>query len=208
MIIAIIPARSGSVRIPHKNVRLFFGRPIIAYSIETARATGLFEEIIVSTDSYDYAAAVIALGAMVHMRGPELSSPDIGTQEIARAVLIHWQQHHGGKLPELACCIYATAPMMTAMDLRLGWRAMHARQPTDFAYSVGLNPLRDAAQFYWGTPEAFITRRPLDQHSIRVGKIVVSDDRVCDINTEEDWQRAEAMYQALQEDRIEEEQRL
>lgn len=200
MNIAIIPARSGSTRIPGKNVRPFLGKPIIAYSIETARESGLFEDIIVSTDSPEYGSIAKAYGAKIHMRNHHLSQNDVGTQEVARAVVKWWAETH--ELPEYACCIYATAPLMEAADLILGHAIMGQGQ--DYAYSCGTKPVRDAGQWYWGRATAFLNGIPLEGNSVR---FVLPESRVCDINTEEDWQRAERLYQELQEQHIEKEAR-
>lgn len=187
--IAIIPARGGSRRIPRKNIRPFFGKPIIAYSIEAARESGLFHAIYVSTDDEEVAKVATGAGAAVMYRPTSYAS--LGTQEVVAAGLKTLK-----KLPETACCIYATAPLMSVADLVTGWATLGAyRADEGFAMSVGTKPLRDAAQFYWGYSSAFLKAIPLIDHRTRM--VPVDENRVCDINTEFDWQRCENLYARL-----------
>lgn len=211
MKIAIIPARGGSKRIPRKNVRSFHGKPIIAYSIETARRSGLFGKIVVSTDDHLIAAVAKAYGAKIHMRAAALADDLTGTQEVARAALLWWRalKHNGVPVeqPDVACCIYATAPLMRAEHLQAGLEALLpiegeavyglsqdslATACNKFAFSVGADG-KDAGQWYWGRPQDFIDRVPLSGPG--VVKVPLPAECVCDINTEDDWQRAERMYQ-------------
>lgn len=199
MRIAVIPAKGTSTRIPGKNIREFCGRPIIAYSIETARASGLFDRIFVSTRDTEVIKVARALKTPIIMRPFELSEinhADCGTQEVTRHAIYAFQKSTG-KTVDYACCIYPCAPLMIAEDLRRGWQGVTA-QEIDFAYGVGIDPFRDAGAWYWGSAPAFLDRRPLDQRGVRVMKVVIPEERVCDINTEADWLRAELLYKALQ----------
>ena len=111
--VAIIPARGGSKRIPFKNIRLFCGKPIIAYSIEAARASNLFARILVSTDSEEIAQVAEAYGAEVPFRRPaELS----GDTAVNAPVVLHALQFlaEQGVQPEFFCMIYATAPFISS----------------------------------------------------------------------------------------------
>ena len=184
MNLAIIPARCGSKRIPHKNCRLFHGRPIISYSIETARESGLFAEIIVSTDSQDYAALAKAYGAKVHMRPARFCDDNVGTQEVMKVALNWWNVCHPNKPPKYACGIYATAPMLSVQDLHEGY-AWLDRMP--YAYMDGM--------YYWGEARNFLLGMELS----RGVRIVADPARHIDINTEEDFQIAEVMYGRLRE---------
>lgn len=212
MNVAIIPARGGSVRIPRKNIRPFFGKPIIAYSIEAAKKFDGFDQVIVSTDDGEIAEIASSYGATVFWRqykrlvkpgatrGPNgrYKSDDVlishkddgsmGTQDVCRDVLL--------QMPEVktACVIYATAPLMSANDLYEGFMAVQ-QSHFNFAMSVGTDPLRDAAQFYWGDASAFVGRVPLIGYYTAM--IPVDDDRVVDINTEEDWKAAERAYATI-----------
>lgn len=190
--VAIIPARGGSTRIPRKNIKVFHGQPIIAYSIETAKKTGLFDEIWVSTDCDAIAADVAGPGVNVWWRDPALGHNDVGTQEVA-AEVVKGLGLHGD---DIACCIYATSPLMSTLDLYEGHRLLTEKDcPTTYVISVGYPNLRDAAQFYWGWAENFLRFVPLIGPYTRMVKI--ADERICDINTPQDWDQAWAMYEAL-----------
>ena len=191
--IAIIPARGGSVRIPRKNIRLFHGRPIITYSIETATHSGLFDHIVVSTDDDEIAAISMAAGAEVFRRPPDAGIR--GTQEVAREALWHYvDQKSLGR--NWACCIYPTAPLMMAGDLKEGLAALFEQDDyADYAMAVGTDPLRDAGQWYFGAMDAFLENMPLI--SIRTAMVPIPDARICDINTEEDWNEALRLYTKL-----------
>lgn len=194
MNLAVIPARCGSKRVPNKNVKSFHGRPIISYSIATARESGLFDEIVVSTDSQDYAAVAKQYGAKVHMRPAKLADDITGTQEVARSALMWWGECHPDRVPEYACCIYATAPLMTATDLRQGYAGLRSQETWSYVYSTGRDFV-DAGQWYWGRARAFLDGVPLAGNSILYQ---LPSERVCDINTEEDWISAELRYKEMQ----------
>ena len=227
MNIAIIPARGGSKRIPKKNIRSFSGKPIISYSIETAKKSELFDRIIVSTDCPEIAKVSEDWGAEVPFYRPETLSDDYtGTNDVVAHVL---SQLGVQCQISFACCIYATSPFLLPEDLQKG---LNLLEDTDrqFAFSVcnfpspifrsfrvlendGLemfwpehlqtrsqdlpDAYFDAGQFYWGRPEAFIEGVPL------YGKdslgVRLPRYRVQDIDTEEDWVNAELMYEVLKQ---------
>lgn len=188
--IAIIPARGGSQRIPGKNWKDFHGRPIIAYSIETATRSGLFDQVVVTTDHPEIAAIAHTHGAMVVWRSEGLAQNNIGTQAVASCTIDLFK-----RWPKYACCIYPTAPMMTVEDLRIGRSMLTLNEEQhDYTMSVGSEPLRDAGQWYWGTAEAFSNRRKLI--GPRTVMVPIPQSRVCDINTHADWTLAENMYAA------------
>ena len=191
--IAIIPARGGSQRIPGKNWKMFHGKPIVQYSIETATKSGLFDQIVVSTDRQEIADAAHASGAFVVWRPAAMAKDEIGTQDVASATLALFKSW-----PEYACCIYPTAPMMTTTDLHQGITLLkNGATHHDYAMAVGAEPLRDAGQWYWGKAEAFANRRRLI--SPRTIMVPIPEDRVCDINTQADWARAVEMYASMTE---------
>lgn len=226
MRVAIIPARGGSKRIQRKNIKPFAGKPIIAYSIEAARECGLFDRIIVSTDDEEIADTALSLGAEIpFMRPKELSDDYTPTiPVIAHAVQTLQSQGHN---IEAACCIYATAPFIRASDLIDAHQAMMTHQKgyafpvTTFPFPIQRALMReedgeiamcypehfstrsqdlkeayhDAGQFYWGTPEAWLSAKPLFSDSATT--IVLPRHLVQDIDTPEDWTRAELMYRAL-----------
>lgn len=186
--IAIIPARGGSRRIPRKNIREFHGKPIIAYSIEAAKASGMFDHIFVSTDDFEIAKIAEGFDAIVYWRDPKMAEDHVGTQEVMRHALSNSVLLDS----DFACCIYATSPLMSHHDLKSSYYLIH---PSKRAYVYSVCGWRDAAQFYWGSVEAFRESVPLDHWS--TARFEIAPERFCDINTEEDWQRAEQMYLAL-----------
>ena len=223
MKLAVIPARGGSKRIPGKNIRLFCGKPIIAYSIAAAIESELFDKVIVSTDDKRIAEVALRNGAEVpFMRLAELADDHTGTNAVVRHAIEWFEQ--SGQAVELACCIYATAPFVSVEDLRkahdrlLETGKLFAFSVTSFAFPVqralritedqGVEPIwprfalsrsqdleeawHDAGQFYWGTAQAFLDDHPVfAAHSV---PIVLPRYRVQDIDTEEDWRRAEMMF--------------
>ena len=227
MIIAVIPARGGSKRIPGKNIRDFCGKPIIAWSIEAALATEMFDNIVVSTDDERIAEIASRHGAEVpFLRPAELADDHTGTNAVVRHA-IEWFQENGQHI-ELVCCIYATAPFVQPRYLREAYDRLvssdmeFAFSVTSFAFPIqralritndgNMEPMwpeqalrrsqdleeawHDAGQFYWGNSEAFIQDLPMfASHSIPV---VLPRHLVQDIDTEEDWHRAELMFEAIQ----------
>lgn len=182
--IAIIPARGGSVRIKRKNIRLFHGRPIIEYAIETALMSDLFGTVMVSTDDDEIASIAHAAGAVVVHRSTDDGSK--GTQAIAGDVLRVFDEI------DIACVIYPTSPMLRTMDLHAGALALVGHK---FAMSVDTEPLADAGCFYFGDAKAFRGGLPLI--ATHTAMVPLPPERCCDINTEADWQRAEQMYTAM-----------
>lgn len=194
MRVAIIPARGGSRRIPRKNFRSFCGKPILAYSVDTAWASGLFDAgVYVSAEEADWGEIGMAAPRAGWLRRhPEYARDDVGTQQVTKHALEVMLKDRelerkalGGSrpMPEEVCCIYATAPTMDADDLLSGYRAMLARD--DYAYIHGW--------FYWGRTEWFLRGRPLPDAELTrpVGRWI-------DINDEGDWAKAEQMYAELE----------
>ena len=185
MRIAIIPARGGSVRVPRKNIREFRGKPMLHFPIDTARESDLFDLIVVSTDDEEIAATAFKRGATVVPR--EADDGTAGTQDVAAGVLEKLGARSG-----YACVIYATTPLLDAQLLGDGYRALHAPRSKPFAYSVGPDGT-DAGTYYWGWTHAFRSGIPLERGT----RVMLPADRVCDINTWDDWSRAESMFDAL-----------
>lgn len=186
--IAIIPARGGSRRIPRKNIKPFHGKPIIAYSIETARRSGLFDSVVVNTDDDEIADVAQNYKADVFLRSKEMGEDAVGTQDVARDFLMK------SKPAEVACVIYATAPLMNVDDLVRGWNALH-RNGAQFAFAVAEDPFGPAGYFYFGYVRSFVARIPLvAENSVMVP---IPPKRCIDINTIYDWNKAEEMYAAI-----------
>lgn len=134
MKIAIIPARGGSKRIPRKNIKEFCGKPMIAYSIEAALESGLFERVIVSTDDVEIASVAIEYGAEAPFVRPEnLSNDHCGTVPVIKHA-IEWMISQGER-PDAVCCIYATAPFVNKDDLISGSEQLYATG-CDYAFSA------------------------------------------------------------------------
>ena len=185
--VAVIPARGGSQRIPMKNIRPFMGKPIIGYSIHTAQAAGIFDRIVVSTDHQRIAEIARKFGADIHARIEHMARDDVGTRAVVTRVVedLHLDDD------DQVCCIYATAPLMDVLDLQFGKQVMD-EQSADHVISVGYPPLQDAAQFYWSKVEAL--RSDVEYFDTTTTLVPISVDRVCDINTDADFERAERMY--------------
>lgn len=186
--ICIIPARGNSVRIPRKNIKLFHGKPIIAYSIEAARKTNFIEQVIVSTDDDEISDIAHQYGASVHRR--PLCDGTMGTQEVTRMVLNHINPPRGLGV----VCLYPCAPMITHVDLE--WADMMVLlRPCSYVVAVATDPLRDIGAFYAGTVGQFQNKDPL--YNVQTGIYIIPENRAIDINTPEDWVKAEKMYEAL-----------
>ena len=226
MNIAIIPARGGSKRIPRKNIRSFCGRPMISWPIETAFASGLFGRVIVSTDDLEIAETARAWGAEVPFMRPDALADDFAGTIPVIAHATQWAREQGWSADSV-CCIYPTAPMIAPEDLAEGFRLLGdaARDfvfsATDYASPIfrafvqtgdgGVEmvfpqhfhsrsqdlprALHDAAQFYWGREEAWLKAETL--FGPRSAALLIPRWRVQDIDTPEDWDRAEALFRSL-----------
>lgn len=232
MKVAIIPARGGSKRISRKNIRLFLGRPILSYSISAAQKTGLFDRIIVSTDDREIAEVARQYGAQCpFLRPAELSGDFIGINEVMRHAM-GWLNDQGESVdfaccifatapliqasyleegfrylvehPELAFAFSVTSfPFPIQRGLRLTasgtvtaiWPEHRSTRSQDLEETF-----HDAGQFYWGRSQAFLDDIPLFSPASK--GIVLPRYLVQDIDTEEDWLRAEFMYQAIQGARV------
>ncbi len=185
--ICLIVARGNSQRIKNKNRRIFHGKPIIAYSIELALESDIFTRVVVSTDDTDIADIASRYGASIHVRCAELAKNDIGTQEVAQAAfsLLNPKDMY-------SCVLYPCSPLLTARDLEKGLQTLKNWPDMDFAYSTDDFGI-DAGNYYFGKTTAFIYGRPLDDRSVIVP---LPEERVCDINTEDDWIKAEELYEA------------
>ena len=228
--IAVIPARGGSKRIPRKNIKPFCGKPMIAYSIEAAIRAGLFDEIIVSTDDEEIADIAKNAGASVpFMRPKELSDDYTATGAVVEHA-IKFLQARGDRI-KFVCTIYATAPLIDEFYIKLGleklrasnaknafsctsmpfpiwrtfkiakdgrcemfWRENFAKRSQDLEEAY-----QDAGQFYWtnldasSSDEIFFGRDSI--------AIVLPRHLVQDIDTPQDWIRAEFLYEAVQKSR-------
>jgi len=184
--LCLIPARAGSQRIPNKNIRSFHGKPIIAYSIELALDSGLFDKVVVSTDSDEIGAVALAYGAEYHDRPVSYSKNDVGTQAVAVEYLSTLPT-----IPLVTCVLYATCPLLQSVYLAAGLNQFINSTGVDYVYAVGEDGWQDVGQFYWGLTTSFLIGISITDE--RSGKIVLPD--VVDINTMDDWQQAEQLYE-------------
>lgn len=227
MKLALIPARGGSKRIPRKNIKPFRGRPVIAYAIEAATASGLFDRIVVSTDDDEIAAVAERFGAEAPFRRPpELADDHATTPAVIRHAL-DWAERAGLEISHL-CCIYPAAPLVRSDDIRRAFDLMEAEgvdycfPVTEFPFPIqrairirdddrvemfdpshfetrsqDLEPaFHDAGHFYWGRAEAF--RRGDQIFSPAAAALRLPRWRVVDIDTPEDWRRAELFHELLE----------
>ena len=138
MIIAVIPARGGSKRVPRKNVKDFCGRPMIAWSVDAALESGCFDRVIVSTDDDEIGEVAVGCGADVPFRRPAELSDDFTPTVPVVAHAIRWQEQTAPV--ERACCIYATAPFIRPEDLRAGLSLLE-EQAAEYADGVASGAL-------------------------------------------------------------------
>jgi len=220
--ICIIPARGGSKRIPHKNIKEFLGKPIIAYSIEAALKSGLFDEVMVSTDDAEIASIAKQYGANVpFMRSAETANDFATTRDVLNEVLNEYRKR--GQVFDGMCCIYATAPLIAAEDLQAAhkllsksdcacvypvvefsypiWRCLDVaedgsmkRHWPEFENSRSQDlpkEYHDSGTFYWYklNDSAFVEGT--------IGAIILSEDRVQDIDNEVDWKLAEMKFELM-----------
>jgi len=226
--ICIIPARGGSKRIPKKNIKNFFGKPLIAYSIQTAIGSKLFDKIIVSTDDEEIAKVAKEYGAEVpFMRPKELADDFTGTVDVVDSMIAKLKEI--GEKYDYICTLYATAPLLKTKYLIQGYEEL---KNSDAKYSFSSTSMpfpiqrtfklsddgrcemftpkhyssrsqdleeayQDAGQFYWD-------KSSKESDSIIFGAdsipIVLPRYLVQDIDTLEDWERAELAYAVLYKD--------
>ena len=222
--VCIIPARGGSKRIPKKNIKDFFGKPLIAYSIEVAKSSNLFSKIIVSTDDKKIANISIQYGAEVINRPKELADDFTGTDKVISHA-IEYLKNKGYKFNFL-CTLYPTAPLLQKeyliqgletllnCDAKYSFSATSMPFPIQRTFKINNNgrcemftpehyltrsqdleeAYQDAGQFYW-------TRLDKKNNKIMFGKdsipIILPRYLVQDLDTQEDWERLEIMYQTI-----------
>src|SRR3990167_503893 len=227
MKIAVIPARGGSKRIPMKNIRLFFGKPSIAYSIEAAIESKLFDHIIVSTDNEVIAEVAQKYGAEIpFLLPPSLSDDFTGTNEVIKHA-IQWFTNQG-EIINYACCIYATAPFLQMKYLIESYvKLINSNKSFVFSATSYTFPIQralrisDQLEVSAAFPEKILSRsQDLDEFYHDAGQFywgtadafinkinLFSDSSIAiliprylvqDIDTEEDWEYAELLYKSLQ----------
>ena len=219
--LAIIPARGGSKRIPRKNIKNFHGKPIIAYSIEAALKSGLFDEVMVSTDDEEIKIISLEYGAKVPFLRSENTSNDTATTlEVIREVLESYKKED--RTFDEVCCIYPTAPLMKSSHLTAGLDLLENEIASVFPVVPFSFPIlrslkvdednfvsmnwpeyshtrsqdlpaayHDAGQWYWLRPELISNSLYSDNSKV----IILSEMEVQDIDNESDWKMAEVKWE-------------
>jgi pseudaminic acid cytidylyltransferase len=224
MIFAVIPARGGSKRIPRKNIKPFAGKPLIAYSVEAAVRTGIFDKVIVSTDSEEIAETAKSYGAEAPFMRPAEIADDFKPMQDVLVHAAEFMNKNFGPV-EYFCCIYPTAPLIRADLVRKAFEIIKENK-ADTVYSVTSFPypvhrglvinnegwvrmlwpeheftrsndlpevFHDAGQFYWENGPAFLkNKRFIPPKAL---PFILPRYLVQDIDTPEDWERAELMYE-------------
>ncbi|MEL0659635.1 pseudaminic acid cytidylyltransferase [Psychromonas arctica] len=226
MNIAIIPARGGSKRIPRKNIKLFHGKPMIAYSIEAAQNSGCFDKIIVSTDDQEIADVALQYGAEVPFIRPANIADDFATTLDVMQHAINWCTEQDWDI-RLVCCVYATAPFIQPKYIVQGLRLIscdnveYAFSATTFPFAIQRAIIMTSDGFVkMMHPEHLNTRsQDLEEtyhdagqfywgkaSAFLMGKaifaehskaILIPRKHVQDIDTPEDWELAESLFKTL-----------
>lgn len=228
MNIAIIPARGGSKRIPRKNIKEFSGKPMIAWAIEAAKKSGKFDHVIVSSDDPEIIEISNQWGAKTPFKRPDSLADDLTPTVPVIAHAVEECQRLGWSV-NYACCIYPGVPFLEADDLIKAYDLINNTK-VDFVYPVAEYPhptqramrqlpsgqmefmdstnemtrtqdlettFHDAGQFYWGRATAWLDQKKM--HSDGVG-MVIPNWRVVDIDSFDDWERAELLSAILKND--------
>jgi pseudaminic acid cytidylyltransferase len=224
--IAIIPARGGSKRIPRKNIKTFYGKPIIAYSIEAALKSNLFDEVMVSTDDEEIAEIAKSYGAMIPFMRSEVNSNDYATTADVLIEVIDKYFHADMEFDHI-CCIYPTAPFVTTDRLIEGfemlnngsdsvlpilsfdypiWRSFKVNENNylEYNWKEFINSrsqdlpkaFHDAGQWYWTNAKRLKTTGKLIFETTK--GLLLSTFEAHDIDTLDDWKLAELKYEYLQ----------
>ncbi|WP_452598282.1 pseudaminic acid cytidylyltransferase [Pontimicrobium sp. MEBiC01747] len=223
--LAIIPARGGSKRIPRKNIKSFLGKPIIAYSIEAALQSNLFDEVMVSTDDEEIAAIAIKYGAKVpFLRSKDNANDYAVLADVVEEVITSYSNIK--KTFNIVCCLLPTAPFITSNKIREAYQKL-TKEKLDSVFPVleysfpiqrslkidkdkvkmvweeHLNSrsqdlearYHDSGQFYWLNTTSFLKEKKL--FTSNSGAIIISELEAQDIDTSTDWALAEIKYKLL-----------
>jgi pseudaminic acid cytidylyltransferase len=223
--IAIIPARSGSKRIPGKNLKEFFGEPIITYAIKNALESGLFDKVMVSTDSDEIKKIALKCGAEVPFLRSEKNSDDTATTaNVLGEVLLNYEK--SGEIFDTACCIYPTSVLITTEKLKEGAIQLEKGNfdsvvsvikyghPIQRGFKASNNKIEmlwpenrtkrsqdletvyhDAGQFYFFKVAEFINNKQLFTEN--TGFVLLSEYEAQDIDNPDDWKMAEIKFTYL-----------
>jgi pseudaminic acid cytidylyltransferase len=226
MNLCVIPARGGSKRIPRKNIKDFCGKPMIAYAIEAAKSSNLFDSIVVSTDDNEIATISESYGAEISfIRPSELANDYAGTVEVIAHAINECEKN--GLKPERVCCIYPCVPLIQVEDLRNTLVLLQSNAHADYAFPVTEFPSaiqrgmrrnslglmssfypeyeqmrsQDLEPAYYDVGQFYWGRRNSwlenkEIHNSGTGFLIPSW-RVVDIDTDDDWSRAELLFDLI-----------
>ncbi len=226
--IAIIPARGGSKRIPRKNIKLFHGKPIIAYSIEAAIRSGLFDEVVVSTEDEEIKDIALKYGAIVPFYRSKKNSDDFATTfDVLEEVYLYYIEK--GEIINTICCIYPCAAFTTAEKLTLSYKLFNENNfdsvlpiieysfPIQRALKIEKNNVaysnpefalertqdlekryHDAGQFYWMNAQTVMNKKTVLTEN--TGFFIISELEAHDIDTVSDWKLAELKYKLMHDE--------
>ena len=219
--IAVIPARGGSKRIPRKNIKFFFGKPIIGYAIQTAIESDLFFEIIVSTDDEEIGKIAESFGAKCSWyRSKKLSNDITPTVNVIQDAVQRLQAENF----DFVCCIYPATPLLQSEHLKSGFeliktgkwdyvlaaksiesdlsrsftkdqdgRLQQLFPENEMSRTQDLSALYiDAGQFYWGKRSSWKQANPIFSSNSTI--VTLNSQQIIDINTQDDWNTAEQMF--------------
>lgn len=223
--VAVIPARGGSVRIPRKNIKPFLGKPSISYAIQAALEAEIFSEIVVSTDDEEIAAMSLGFGATKIIKRPDSLADNFTptVPVISHAIRKISQTANSERID--VCCIYPLNPFVLPSDLIEGLRLLRESEEISYVNPVCLYPYpvqraieivnskiqmvnpehaftrsqdlheryHDAGQWYWGKSSTWLKEEKLLFNS---KPLIIPRWRCQDIDTEEDWKMAEALFRA------------
>jgi len=218
--ICVIPARGGSKRIPLKNIKKFFGKPLIYYSIKNALSSKLFDKVLVSTDHEKIAHISKKYGAEIHLRSNELSDDITDTSSVMRNVIKYLENKK--LFYEIFCCIYPTSVFTKSTDLNLGYKKLKKRinyvfSATEYDHTIYRSFLKkngkikpiflnmekkrtqdlpktfyDAAQFYFGWRDSWMKRKKIFLGNSEF--LEISKFESHDIDNIKDWNTAEKIW--------------
>lgn len=226
--LCIIPARGGSKRIPRKNIKNFYGFPIIKYSIDAALSSLCFDEVMVSTEDSEIKEIAVQLGANVpFMRSKKTSDDNATLGDVIEEVLLEYFKI--GKKFDSFCCILATAPFVSEEKIRQGYELLSSTNAdsiipvTKFSFPIqralkiedgklkmfwpenynmrsqDLAPAyRDCGQFYWMKTQSFLEQKKI--YAKNAVPLIIPESEEQDIDTTEDWIIAEIKYKILKKD--------
>lgn len=224
-VIAIITARGGSKRIPKKNIKEFYGKPMLAYAIEATKGAGIFDEIMVSTDSEEIADVARKYGANVPFMRSEKTANDFATTfDVLEEVLSEYKKI--GKIFDVVCCIYPCVPFLTSKSLCDAYKTLNevnadalqpvCKYPVPIEWAMKIEngllvpndrealKIRsqdlipkyfDVGMFYFCKTNILLEEKTLVPQ--KTSAYIIDESECQDIDTPDDWKIAEMKYKLM-----------